>query len=91
MILNLIQLLIHILFYILIIYSFHLGWEFIKDNYSVQKKRDLISNQTSKYKQMMNDMQKNINLKEHNDKHDNNFEKLNDELENFIEEELNNQ
>lgn len=39
----------------------------------------------------MNDMQKNINLKEHNDKHDNNFEKLNDELENFIEEELNNQ
>lgn len=39
----------------------------------------------------MNDMQKNINLKEQNDKYDNNFEKLNDELENFIEEELNNQ
>tara|TARA_B100000242_G_C42724444_1_gene338272 strand:- start:272 stop:394 length:123 start_codon:yes stop_codon:yes gene_type:complete len=40
---------------------------------------------------MMNDMQKNINLKEQINKDDNNFEKLNDELENFIEEELNNQ
>ena len=40
---------------------------------------------------MMNDMQKNINLKEQIKKDDNNFEKLNDELENFIEQELNNQ
>jgi hypothetical protein len=91
MILNFIQLLIHILFYLVIIYSFHLGWEFIKDNYSVQKKRDLISNQTSKYKQMMNDMQESIILKEKTNTQENNFEKLNDELENFIEEEFNNQ
>lgn len=91
MILNFIQLLIHILFYLVIIYSFHLGWEFIKDNYSVQKKRDLISNQTNKYKQMMNDMQESIILKEKTNTQENNFEKLNDELENFIEEEFNNQ
>jgi len=91
MILNFIQFLIHILFYLIIIYSFHLGWEFIKDNYSVQKKRDLISNQTSKYKQMMNDMQENINLKKNDNKDENSFEKLNNELENFIEEEFNNQ
>ena len=84
MILNFIQLLIHILFYLVIIYSFHLGWEFIKDNYSVQKKRDLISNQTNKYKQMMNDMQESIILKEKTNTQENNFEKLNDELENFI-------
>ena len=91
MILNFIQLLIHILFYLVIIYSFHLGWEFIKDNYSVQKKRDLISNQTNKYKQMMNDMQESIILKEKTNTQENNFEKLNDELENIIEEEFNNQ
>lgn len=92
MILNFIQFLIQILFYLVIIYSFHLGWEFIKDNYSVKKKRDIISNQTNKYKQMINDMQENIILKEKkNDMQDDSYEKLNDELENFIEEEINNQ
>ena len=40
---------------------------------------------------MMNDMQESIILKEKTNTQENNFEKLNDELENFIEEEFNNQ
>lgn len=92
MILNFIQFLIQILFYLVVIYFFHLGWDFIKNNYSIKKKRDIISNQTNKYKQMINDMQENIILKDKNQiTQEDSFEKLNDELENFIEEEINNQ
>ena len=41
---------------------------------------------------MINDMQENIILKEKKqDVQDDSYEKLNDELENFIEEEINNQ
>jgi hypothetical protein len=43
---------------IIIIYGAHSFWNYLKDNYTTKKTKDLVNIQIEKYKRIMNDMQK---------------------------------
>jgi len=70
---------------IILIYSFHYLWEYLKNNYSNKKTRDLVNIQMGKYHKIIEDMnkenKKNIEITQL-DKND--IEKLNADLEKFI-------
>jgi hypothetical protein len=42
----------------MIIYGAHSFWNYLKDNYTTKKTKDLVNIQIEKYKRIMNDMQK---------------------------------
>lgn len=73
---------INIGIYILIIYCLHCLWEFVKNNYSIKKTKDLITVQTNKYKEIIDTIQ-NTNIPK-NTEETSDVEKLNNELDNFI-------
>ena len=54
----------HILFNIIIsvfiIYCCHSTWDYFKNTYTKPKTKDLVNSQINKYKQMMDEMQQNI-------------------------------
>lgn len=75
---------INIGIYILIIYCLHCLWEFVKNNYSVKKTKDLISVQTNKYKEIIDTIQNTTIQKNVEEISETNIEKLNNELDNFI-------
>lgn len=50
---------INIILSILIIYSGHYIWKWIKDTYSTKKTKDLVNTQIHKYKKMMSEIQNN--------------------------------
>lgn len=49
---------INIAISIMIIYGAHSFWNYLKDNYTTKKTKDLVNIQIEKYKRIMNDMQK---------------------------------
>jgi hypothetical protein len=49
-------LLIQILFSILIVYSAHSCWNYLKDNYSTKKTKDVVNIQIEKYKKIMDEL-----------------------------------
>jgi hypothetical protein len=49
-------LLIQILFSILIVYSAHSCWNYLKDNYSTKKTKDIVNIQIEKYKKIMDEL-----------------------------------
>ena len=55
----LIWILVNIIASILLIYSSHYLWTYIKDKYSTKKTKDLVNTQIQKYKKMMKEMQDN--------------------------------
>jgi len=53
------QILFQIVLSILIIYSVHQIWTYLKDTYSTKKTRDLVNSQITKYKKMIEEIQAN--------------------------------
>ena len=53
--------LINVILSILVIYSGHYFWKYIKDKYSTKKTKDLVNVQIQKYKKIMTEMQNNNN------------------------------
>jgi hypothetical protein len=49
---------INIIVYIIIIYGLHLFWNYIQDNYSKKKTKDLVNSQISKYKTIIDEIQR---------------------------------
>jgi hypothetical protein len=49
---------INIIISILVIYGIHSCWDYLKDNYTTKKTKDLVNTQIEKYKRIMNDIQK---------------------------------
>jgi hypothetical protein len=47
---------INIIISIIIIYAGHLLWNYLKDNYSKKKTKDLVGSQIEKYKKMVGEM-----------------------------------
>jgi hypothetical protein len=68
----------------------HYIWIFLKENYSTKKTVDIIGFQTKKYKTILDELLQNPNMR--NDTHlfsdTTEFENMNEELENFIREEI---
>ena len=50
---------INIVFSIIIIFTGHQLWNYIKDTYSTKKTKDLVNTQIQKYKKIMKDIQNN--------------------------------
>ena len=55
---TLLKITINITLSILLIYGAHSFWNYLKDNYTTKKTKDLVNIQIEKYKRIMNDMQK---------------------------------
>ena len=62
-----ISILINIIISILIILIIHYLWEYLKDKYSEKSTRDILGYQTQKYKNIIEDLQKNRDLDCHKD------------------------
>ena len=54
---KIIWIIINIMISIIIIYSLHQLWEYLKDTYSTKKTKDLVNTQIKKYKKMMDEIQ----------------------------------
>jgi hypothetical protein len=80
--------LFNILIYILIILALHYLWDYLKDNYSKKKTKDIISIQTSKYKQIINEINNNNVNSTKTNLDTNEVEKLNSDLESFFDNQL---
>tara|TARA_B100000123_G_scaffold271797_1_gene252537 strand:- start:2123 stop:2404 length:282 start_codon:yes stop_codon:yes gene_type:complete len=80
--------LFNILIYILIILALHYLWDYLKDNYSKKKTKDIISIQTSKYKQIINEINNNNVNSTKTNLDTNEVEKLNSDLESFFNNQL---
>ena len=50
---------VNLIISILVVYSGHCLWNYIKDTYSTKKTKDLVNTQIEKYKKMMKEIQKN--------------------------------
>ena len=80
--------LLNILIYIFIILALHYLWDYLKDNYSKKKTKDIISIQTSKYKQIINEINNNSVNSTKTNLDTNDVEKLNSDLESFFDNQL---
>ena len=80
--------LFNILIYIIIILALHYLWDYLKDNYSKKKTKDIISIQTSKYKQIINEINNNNVNSTKTNLDTNEVEKLNSDLESFFDNQL---
>ena len=80
--------LFNVLIYILIILALHYLWDYLKDNYSKKKTKDIISIQTSKYKQIINEINNNSINSTKTNLDTNDVEKLNSDLESFFNNQL---
>jgi len=56
---TIIWIIINIIVSIIIIYSAHELWNYLKDTYSTRKTKDLVNSQIEKYKKMMIEIQEN--------------------------------
>lgn len=72
---------INILISILLIYGVHSGWNYLKDNYSKKRTKDLVGTQIEKYKRMVGEIQnaKNDGISKED------FDEMENELSRFIE------
>lgn len=55
---------VNLIISILVVYSGHCIWNYIKDTYSTKKTKDLVNTQIEKYKKMMKEIQENKISKE---------------------------
>ena len=53
-----------IIIYIILIFLLHLLWNYIKDNYSTKKTKDLVNSQLEKYKKMLSESQRPNSIEE---------------------------
>lgn len=90
---NIIYFLLKIILFIGIIYSMHHGWEIIKRNYSVPKKKHIFNSEIEKYKQIIQTIQGGSQQQNtENNEIFNNEEavtNMNDELAQFMNDEIN--
>ena len=80
--------LFNIIIYILLILALHFVWDYLKDNYSKKRTKDIISIQTSKYKQIINEINNHSANSTKINLDNNDVEKLNSDLESFVNAEL---
>ena len=82
----------HILFNaiisIFIIYCGHSTWDYFKNTYTKPKTKDLVNSQINKYKQMMDEMQQNID-KNPQTISEPEIQTMDDDLTQFMEEQMN--
>ncbi len=85
--------LLKIIVFVAIIYILHQGWEFIKNNYSIPKKKNVFNAELEKYKQIIETIQEGSptsNLESENMFKDKEIlTNMNVELEEFMTEEIN--
>ena len=83
------SLLLNIIFSILIIYLLHELWEYLKNRFTVKKTIDVFQVQNEKYDKIIHNLSKNNSVPKKMDD-SNDFEKLNQELLDFSELQLEN-
>ena len=83
------SLLMNIIFSILIIYLLHELWEYLKNRFSTKKTIDVFQVQNEKYDKIINNLSKNNSMSK-KEEDSNEFEKLNQELLDFSESQLEN-
>jgi type II secretory pathway component PulC len=83
-----IQLLINIIISLILIYLCHLAWDYLKTNYSVKKTKDLVNIQNKKIEQILNSLNKE-DIPVDNNLNDDDIKKLNDDLESYLNLEIN--
>lgn len=85
--------LLKIIVFVAIIYILHQGWEFIKNNYSIPKKKNVFNAELEKYKQIIETIQEgsptSILESENMFKDKEVLTNMNVELEEFMNEEIN--
>ncbi len=82
-----------IFMFVIIIYMIHQGWDIIKNNYSVPKKKNVFNSEVEKYKQIIQSIQEGSHPSQQEteimfgDKET--LSSMNSELEEFMKEEMN--
>ena len=80
-----IQIIINLILSFVFIYSIHSIWEHLKNTYSVKKTRDLVSIQSKKFQQMMDNIRPAATIEtESTNLNKADIEKLNADLEQYI-------
>jgi len=82
------SILLNIIFSVLIIYFLHELWEYLKDRFTVKKTIDVFHVQNEKYDKIINSLEKNATKSLKNENIKNDFEKLNQELLDFSESQI---
>ena len=80
-------LIFNIIVSITIIYLLHVLWEYLKNNYSVKKTKDLVNIHNNMYERVIENVN-NINSENNTTLNDNDIEKLNLDLEQHIKQHL---
>lgn len=89
MLYNFFLFILNIIVYIVIIYIFHYLWEYLKNNYSQKKTKDVYNFQKNKYEQIVESIQQGQSQQPTNESLQNeDIEKLNNELESYVNTEL---
>lgn len=89
MLYNFFLFILNIIVYIVIIYIFHYLWEYLKNNYSQKKTKDVYNFQKNKYEQIVESIQQGQSQQPANESLQNeDIEKLNNELESYVNTEL---
>jgi|TARA_B100000902_G_C26662407_1_gene599041 SPX domain protein involved in polyphosphate accumulation len=89
MLYNFFLFILNIIVYIVIIYIFHYLWEYLKNNYSQKKTKDVYNFQKNKYEQIVESIQQGQSQQPTNESLQNeDIEKLNNELESYVNAEL---
>jgi SPX domain protein involved in polyphosphate accumulation len=89
MLYNFFLFILNIIVYIVIIYIFHYLWEYLKNNYSQKKTKDVYNFQKNKYEQIVESIQQGQSQQPANESLQNeDIEKLNNELESYVNAEL---
>lgn len=90
---DIVYFLLKIVLFIGIIYSLHHGWEIVKKNYSVPKKKNIFNSEIEKYKQIIQTIQD--SSPQHNEEKSEIFDNeeaitnMNNELAQFMNDEIN--
>ena len=82
------SILLNIIFSVLIIYFLHELWEYLKDRFTVKKTIYVFHVQNEKYDKIINSLEKNATKSSKNENIKNDFEKLNQELLDFSESQI---
>jgi SPX domain protein involved in polyphosphate accumulation len=89
MLYNFFLFILNIIVYIVIIYIFHYLWEYLKNNYSQKKTKDVYNFQKNKYEQIVESIQQGQSQQPTSESLQNeDIEKLNNELESYVNAEL---
>lgn len=89
MLYNFFLFILNIFVYIVIIYLFHYLWEYLKNNYSQKKTKDIYNFQKNKYEQIVESIQQGQSRQQDYDSLQNkDIETLNNELESYVNDEL---